>query len=184
MKATEILVTEHNAVLVALEILNKVGDAMGAGATDAPGDMEQLIDFFRGFVDQCHHGKEEDVLFPELENRGVPREGGPIGVLLAEHEIGRRCIREISTALVRLRSGDFKSAESIRTTVGEYREMLCSHIDKENNVLYPISDRLLGEDEDIRMVERFEEIERDRVGVGKHEAYHDMLHHLKEIYKV
>jgi hemerythrin-like domain-containing protein len=183
MKATEILVTEHKAVLVALEILHKIGEAIGVGNPNAPGDMEQLIDFFKVFVDRCHHGKEEDVLFPELENRGVPREGGPIGVMLAEHEIGRGCIREISKAMACLRSGDFKSVESIRTTVTEYREMLRNHIDKENNVLYPIADRLLSKDEDIKMVERFDEIERDRVGPGKHEAYHDMLHHLKEIYK-
>jgi hemerythrin-like domain-containing protein len=135
MKATEILATEHKAVLVA------------------------------------------------LENRGVPREGGPIGVMLAEHDIGRRHIREISEALAKLRGGDSKGEESIRKIVGEYREMLRSHIDKENNVLYPIADRLLGKEDDIRMVERLDEIERDRVGAGRHEAYHDMLHHMKEIYK-
>jgi hemerythrin-like domain-containing protein len=168
---------------MAIEILNKIGDAIGTGASDEPGDMEQLVDFFRVFVNGCHHGKEKDALFPELENRGVPREGGPIGVMLAEHDIGRRHIREISEALARLQIGDSKPAESIQKIIGEYRKMHRNHIDKENNVLYPIADRLLGKDEDMRMVDRFEEIEHDRVGVGKHEAYHDMLHHLKEIYR-
>ncbi|MBP1609298.1 MAG: hypothetical protein H6Q04_1533 [Acidobacteria bacterium] len=51
-------------------------------------------------------------------------------------------------------------------------------------MLYPIADRLLNKDDDVSVVERFEEIERDRVGAGRHEAYRDMLHHLKEVYKV
>ena len=42
---------------------------------------------------------------------------------------------------------------------------------KENNVLFPMADRLVPDDVAVIMVERFEAIERDRVGEGKHEAY-------------
>ena len=55
---------------------------------------------------------------------------------------------------------------------------------KENNVLFPTADRLVPDDVAAIMVERFEAIERDRVGEGKHEAYHAMLHHLKDLYGV
>jgi len=184
MKPTEVLVTEHNAVLLALELLNKIENRLAAGSADAPGDLGQLLDFFRGFVDRCHHGKEEDVLFPELERRGVPREGGPIGVMLVDHEMGRRYVREMLEALARLRGGDGSAAGDIRKSGSGYRDLLRAHIDKENNILYPMADRLLSESDAAKMIEQFEDIERDRVGAGKHEAYHDMLHHLKQVYKV
>jgi hemerythrin-like domain-containing protein len=184
MKPTEVLITEHNAVLLALEILGKIGDSLAAGTADAPEHLDQLIDFFRGFVDRCHHAKEEDVFFPELQKRGLPREGGPIGVMLAEHDAGRRHIREMADALARLRSGDGGAIRSIREDSTGYRNLLQGHIDKENNVLFPMADRLLPDDVAAKIIEQFEEIERDRVGVGKHEAYHDMLHGLKEIYRV
>jgi len=184
MKPTEVLITEHNAVLVALQILEKVGDALATGAVDSPEHLGQLIDFFKGFVDRCHHGKEEDVLFPELEKHGVPREAGPIGVMLSEHEIGRGYIRGMSGGLDRLRRGEKGAVDGIRENAAGYRELLKAHIYKENNVLFPMADRLLPSAEEAAIVERFEEIERDRVGVGKHEAYHEMLHHLKEIYRV
>ncbi len=71
MKATEDLIHEHNAVLVALKILEKVAAAIAAKSEQAPAHLEQLVDFFKGFVDKCHHGKEEDALFPELERRVV-----------------------------------------------------------------------------------------------------------------
>ena len=77
MEATQELTTEHGAVLVGLKLLDKITAAIEEKDERALEDLERLLDFFKGFVDECHHGKEEDVLFPELERRGVEREGGP-----------------------------------------------------------------------------------------------------------
>jgi hemerythrin-like domain-containing protein len=184
MKPTEELIAEHNAVLVALQILEKVEEGLAAGGADAPEHLNQLIDFFSGFVDRCHHAKEEDALFPELEKCGVKREGGPIGVMLAEHEAGRGLVREMSNGLARLRRGDQNASDGIQETAIGYRNLLSAHIHKENTVLFPMAERLLSDDIAGKVVARFEEIELNRVGPGKHEAYHDMLHRLKEIYRV
>ena len=62
MKPTQELIAEHNAVLVALQILEKVAAALGVKNAKAPEHLGQLLDFLKGFVDRCHHGKEEDVL--------------------------------------------------------------------------------------------------------------------------
>jgi hemerythrin-like domain-containing protein len=59
--------------------------------------------------------------------------------------------------------------------------LLSAHIHKENTVLFPMIDRLLPDETASMVAGRFDEIERDRVGVGKHEAYHNMLPRLKEI---
>jgi hemerythrin-like domain-containing protein len=69
MEATQELITEHGAVFVGLEILDRVAAAIREKSEEAPGQLEQLLAFFKGFVDACHHAKEEDVLFPELERR-------------------------------------------------------------------------------------------------------------------
>jgi hemerythrin-like domain-containing protein len=53
-----------------------------AGGTASREVFEPFLEFFRGFADKCHHCKEEDRLFPCMEARGIPREGGPIGVML------------------------------------------------------------------------------------------------------
>jgi len=52
-------------------------------------DVKELLEFFDQFVDKCHHTKEEDLLFPLIEKRGIPKEGGPIGVMPLEHDEGR-----------------------------------------------------------------------------------------------
>jgi hemerythrin-like domain-containing protein len=184
MKPTQELIAEHNAVLVALQLLEKVETAITAKNEQAPEHLGQLLDFLKGFVDRCHHGKEEDVLFPELERRGVMREGGPIGVMLMEHDVGRGHVRTMSDGLDRLRRGKADAVTAIRESARAYRDLLRAHIHKENNILYPMADQLVPDDVAGRMVEQFEEIERDRVGEGKHEAYHAMLHHLKDLYGV
>lgn len=184
MKATEDLIHEHNTVLVALQVLDKVAAAITAKDDTAPLHLEQLLNFFKGFVDRCHHGKEEDALFPELERRGVKRDGGPIGVMLSEHEVGRGHVRALVENLERLRGGDARAAAKIGEHANAYRDMLQAHIHKENNVLFPMADRLVPEDVAATLAEKFEEIERDRVGEGKHEAYHAMLHTLKDLYGV
>ena len=182
MKPTQELIAEHKAVLVALQILEKVEAALTAQSAQAPDHLGQLLDFLKVFVDRCHHGKEEDVLFPELERRGVPRDGGPIGVMLMEHEVGRGHVRAMSEGLDRLRRAEADALTAILGSARAYRDLLRAHIHKENNILFPMADRLVPDEVAAKIVEQFEAIERDRVGEGKHEAYHAMLHTLKDCY--
>lgn len=184
MNATQELTNEHGAVLVGLKILDKIATAITERSEQAPKDLERLLDFFKGFVDVCHHGKEEDVLFPELERRGVKREGGPIGVLLAEHELGREHVRAIAAGLERLRSGDDEAAAVISEHARAFDELLRQHIRKERDDLFPTADRLVPDDAAATLVEKYDEIERERVGEGKHEAYHAMLYELKDRYEI
>ncbi len=93
MKPIEDLKMEHEAVKITLRVLDSIcKEAEKTGELAKPEHLEQLIEFFATFVDRCHHGKEEELLFPALEEVGVSREGGPIGVMLKEHQQGRdRC---------------------------------------------------------------------------------------------
>lgn len=182
MHPTEILSTEHKAVLVALQILEKVGESLASGNKAAADHLEQLLGFFQGFVDQCHHGKEELVLFPELVRRGVPKEGGPVGVMLSEHEMGRGHVRKLQALVDAIRGGDAGAAKDVPAVVAAYRSLLEAHIQKEDNVLFPMAVRLMDGVRAEAMVKEFDRIELEHVGEGKHEAYHQMLHALKARY--
>lgn len=176
MQPTEILTNEHKAVLLALRILEEAGAALASGKAEARADLEQLLDFFRGFVDRCHHGKEEQILFPELVRRGVPQERGPIGVMLSEHEAGRDHVRRIQAAL------DAGAADQLLPVIRSYRGLLEAHIQKEDQVLFPMADRMLDAARAEELVRDFDRIELEHVGAGKHEAYHRMLHALRDRY--
>ena len=98
MFATEILRKEHDAILRMLDALDQTSLQLLGGASVQPSTLEGLLEFFQLFADRCHHGKEEDLLFPLLERRGIPRERGPIGVMLSEHDQGRDLIQKMKAA--------------------------------------------------------------------------------------
>jgi hemerythrin-like domain-containing protein len=102
-----------------------------------------VIDFSKNFTDVCHHGKEEESLFPELEKYGFPRNMGPIAVMLMEHEITRRIADKIDdSAKEYLNTG---SSAGLIANLQEYIEHVTAHLWKENNRLFVMADmRLQG----------------------------------------
>jgi len=177
------LKSEHEAVLVTLNVLQSIATTIGdTGRIDQPEDIEQLLEFFRVFVDTCHHGKEEEYLFPLLEQLGVSRNGGPIGVMLREHEQGRGQVRAMRSALQSYRGGDPSAAGEFASHAAAYIELLRRHIDKENNVLFPIAESRLSTVRRMSLEEAFEKLEQERIGAGRHEASHRLIEELGKRY--
>lgn len=172
MQATGQLKEEHKAVKQALKILDKICKKLGKGDKVDPKHLDGLLDFLRTFVDKCHHGKEEGVLFPAMERSGVPNEDGPIGMMLIEHDMGRSYIKGMAEGV------DFvKNARN-------YIALLTDHIEKEEGILYMIADMHLSAGEQTKLLKEFDKIEEEKVGKGKHEEFHRMLDRLKKEYSL
>jgi hemerythrin-like domain-containing protein len=184
MRPTEELVAEHDAVLVALRILHKLQDHVSVGAENASTHLEQLLEFFSGFLDCCHHSKEEDVLFPEIERYGSPGQSASLSALLADHQAGRARVGAMNDGLERLRRGDTQAVAAIREHGRGFRDLLTMHIAEENDQVFPIADQIIPPEAASDMAERFATVERERVGPGRHEAYHHMLQDLAGFYHI
>lgn len=157
--ATAALRHEHEVILRALSLLDRLTPALTAGAAAARAALPRLVEFFQTFADRCHHAKEEQHLFPALERRGIPRAGGPVGVMLAEHDQGRRLLREMT------REDPATAAEAANA----YAELLRAHIAKENDVLFALAEQVLPADEHRDLLRAFEAVEQEAVGAGVHE---------------
>jgi hemerythrin-like domain-containing protein len=94
--ATELLREEHHYIKGMLEFMERVAEKTSQGQPVSSEVMAKLMEFMRLFIDQCHHSKEEEILFPLLEKRGVPAAGGPPGVMLMEHDRARVFIHEMN----------------------------------------------------------------------------------------
>ena len=64
----------------------------------------------------------------------------------------------------------------------EYGRLLVAHIDKENDVLFVMAERVLSADKMAEMAKAFNKIEELEIGPNKHEEFHATLHALKDIY--
>lgn len=172
---TDVLRHEHDVVLVVVQAMEDEAASLRAG--DVHGDrIAQMVDFTRNFTDACHHAKEEHVLFPLLESK-VQGAGGPVSVMLSEHEAGRAAVRAIQTALPSLDESR-EARDSAAENLAAYAQLLRLHIRKENEILFPLAERSLGEDDKRRLAAEFERVEAEETGEGVHERYHELAHQL------
>ncbi len=178
MTATGILRHEHEAILKMLDVADEVNRRIERSAPVRAEVFARLVEFFRLFADKCHHGKEEDLLFPAMEAKGFPRQGGPISVMLAEHDQGRACVREMAAAAEGIAAGTSGSASRWVSAAGEFSSLLRAHIDKEDNVLFVMAERILTNGEQSKLAEDFERVEVEKLGPGTHERLHSAMHDL------
>lgn len=181
MKATEQLKDEHEGVLLMLRILAEVSRQLNSEGHVQNEHFDGILEFFQIFVDKCHHGKEEDLLFPALVKVGISQDG-PIAVMLFEHEMGRKYIRVIADAFERHKLKDVSAARTIAQNAQDYIALLAEHIEKENNILFAMADDRLSQKAQEVLFEEFEKIEKSRIGAGKHEEFHALMHKLDDIY--
>ncbi len=138
--------------------------------------------FFKNFADRCHHGKEEDRLFVTMNRYGFPREYGPVAVMLAEHEEGRAHVGVLAS--IGAGSGTLTGAE--RDDFCEhalaYIPMLRGHIQKEDNILYPMALQSIPPAEMDELLKSYETFERDVMGEGEHEKFHALEEELIAAY--
>lgn len=143
--------------------------------------VRQMVDFTRNFTDGDHHTKEEDLLFPLLEERSASA-GGTISVLLSEHEAARDCIRAIDTALPDVDGADPERAAAARAVIAEnlklYAFLLPLHIGKEDTVLFALTEEVLSDREQEMLGEEFQRLATSPGAAAIAERYHRMAHDL------
>ena len=182
MKPTDVLKEEHRGIELMMDILEAILQRMEKNENPDLGHLGRILEFFQVFADKCHHGKEEDLLFPSLEAAGVPREGGPVAVMLSEHEHGRAFIRGMKAGIEQMKSGNPDDSSVFRENAWNYIMLLRQHIDKEENILFRIADAHIPHERQEELLEEFEKIETEKIGPGKHEEYHRLLHEFKGLY--
>ncbi len=143
MSATKCLREEHEVILRVLGFFTKALEQAKTTGDVTHEVFDPFVSFFEGFADHCHHCKEESRLFPALEDAGMPREQGPIAVMLYEHEQGRALVRRLSSNLDAADQGDEQAKRKVLGAGLQFVSLLFSHIQKENQMLFNMADNML-----------------------------------------
>lgn len=163
------------------DLIARVARAMEAAASllrrgaDVPAPViGQVVDFTDNFAGACHHGKEEDSLFPALERAGMPSRAGPIAVMLAEHERSREIAGRISRAAGSYERDGSGGAE-LAAAMEEYAAHITEHIWKENNRLFMMADARLAPDA-ARVAAGLDSAEAERLGrAGRGRGHYERI---------
>ncbi|MBI5268026.1 MAG: hemerythrin domain-containing protein [candidate division Zixibacteria bacterium] len=183
MEPTRILSAEHRVIETVIACLERIVEETRKNGKLDKIAAEQAIDFIRNFADGCHHAKEEDRLFPAMEAKGMPRQGGPIGVMLIEHEYGRAFVRGMVEHLEKSTTGDSQAITEFSRHALGYAELLKQHIHKEDHILFPMADRFMSPDDEQVLMAQFNEAEA-HIGEGTHERLLGIAESLAKRYGV
>jgi len=152
---SELLMADH-------EQTEKVIDALETLWRDKAPDpalVDKAVRYFSEFADACHNQKEEQVLFPRLEAAGIPSQGGPLAVMLAEHERSKQLLEAFRALGTRVARGEAAAATEMVRVFLEYGALLKNHYWKENDILYPMGRRALGPQDGAAIVAGIEALE-------------------------
>ncbi|KKS91654.1 MAG: Hemerythrin HHE cation binding domain protein [Parcubacteria group bacterium GW2011_GWF2_43_11] len=138
---------EHKMILGFLDELEKTNQRIqeeGKYSGDN-GDFEKLENIAEHLVGaEPHYQREEEVLFPEIEKRGV---SCPPEVMRKEHEELRPKKKEILELCRSVSKMDFQNFKKKLKEAADFLiPMLREHIAKENDILYPLSLEVIPEE--------------------------------------
>ena len=138
--------------------------------------LDIAIDFIRMYADRTHHGKEEDILFRQLENKPLSDEDRRVmNELIEEHVFGRQTTKALDEANTRYRNGDESALADIVDKLQTLIEFYPKHIEKEDKVFFPASRTYFTDAEDQAMLTEFWEFDRKMI----HEKYISVVEKLQ-----
>jgi hemerythrin-like domain-containing protein len=171
MKPTEYLRYEHALVQVFLTVAVREAQRICITMQVNGVRFASLVDFFSNFIDRYHHAKEERFLFPLLEKQRTQKESGPIYVMIEEHQLSRQRINAMIMVLPQAQQGVPEAIRTLHDNLMDYIEIVDAHISKENNVLFPLADRLLTSEDQTTLKKAFDEVEEREMGNEIHGKY-------------
>jgi hemerythrin-like domain-containing protein len=167
---TEILEAEHRVIEQVVSAVRELNSGIEAGQKPDLNFLRKVVDFMRVYADKCHHGKEEELLFPALGNLGVPIEGCPLGALMGEHTRGRFLVTNLAEGVDLLAAGDEKGLEKIKKGLTGIVSLYPNHIWKEDFLLFPMTHKVMSPDAMKDMLQPFMDVD-ERIGIDALKKY-------------
>jgi hemerythrin-like domain-containing protein len=176
-KPTEVLEREHHYIQQVVASLLLLADELEKGEAVPAKTLADIMEFLRTFADRCHHGKEEACLFPLLEQKGVPPQGCPLGVLKKEHDAGRSLVAQLAILSDRY-TKDGSDKELLRTSLLSLAELYGGHIWKEDYLLFPMTNKILSAEEQDQLTKLFNDIDSS-IGPNVQQRFEELADNLR-----
>lgn len=173
---TELLMDDHQ---MTEKVFAAMENAFSVPGGPPPEMVNDVLEYLTGYVERCHNVKEERHLFPLLEQRGLPREDGPLAVMLYEHEQARELLARLRLCGERYAGGDRSALGELTETFRAYASVLAEHFWKENDILYPMAVRMFSAQEAASVVAGIEAVEAE-IGPETRRRYHALATRLAD----
>ena len=160
--------------------MSAVAELLDSGKQVDPSVLADLVQFLRVFVDQCHHEKEEQHLFPLLATKANVSTRRELESLVREH----RSAKQLVGQLAKVAAVYVQSPEVVRSRLVDLLQQLAelypAHIWKEDFLLFPLAQQSLSTREQQDLQEGFEDVERE-VGEDVHAGFEMLAKKLEAV---
>lgn len=150
---TQILSDEHQTILKVIDAVLKECAELENGKDLQIEFFTKTIDFIKNYADKFHHAKEEDILFKAMLENIENLHCNPIPVMLHEHDEGREFVKGMEEGMTE------NNKEKIIENARGYGMLLRDHIYKEDNVLYPMAEEALSDEQKEFVNQNYKEVE-------------------------
>lgn len=175
MQARGPLMIEHRLIERMLALIEGALKRIESEGKIDPNFVDTAVDFIRVYADRTHHGKEEDILFRDLDKKDLsPEDRRIMNELIEEHVFGRKTTKALVDANKRYRSGEVSALADVATKLRTLVNFYPRHIEKEDKVFFPASRAYFTDAEDESMLAEFREFDRKMI----HEKYKSMVESL------
>lgn len=170
---------EHQLILSTIELMERyaASDLEAQDRSVLFEKFQDFINFIQNFADKFHHAKEEDVLFKYMESGGALTHCNPLPQMLFEHEQGREYVQNMKSAL---------AADDLNALVRSsqnYGMLLKEHIFKEENILYPMAENGISDEDKKLMRAEYETVEEKLDAPSIWNKYEATVENLKDYLK-
>ncbi|MDX1595670.1 MAG: hemerythrin domain-containing protein [Nitrosopumilaceae archaeon] len=171
--STASLRRDHDLIEKVIKSMETTIELLRSGKKIPESILLPVIDFTKNFTDVCHHNKEENSLFPALEKSGMPKNMGPIAMMLVDHERSREIAKRMeSSTKYYLESG---KSENLISDMSQYVQHITEHLWKENNRLFMMAEARLQYVSD-KVDKELNEIEQKKLNeIGNDRAFYENL---------
>ncbi|MFW5856967.1 MAG: hemerythrin domain-containing protein [Planctomycetota bacterium] len=176
MQARGMLMIEHRLIERMIAQIRDALERIGAGERIDPAFVDTAVDFIRVYADRTHHGKEEDILFRDLEGRSLSDEDDRLmRELIDEHAFGRMTTKALVEANDRYRNGEDGALVHVADHLKALVDFYPKHIEKEDKTFFPASREYISDAEDAEMIQAFQDFDRKMI----HERYEAIIERLE-----
>jgi hemerythrin-like domain-containing protein len=175
------LIQNHEVIKTMLRALEAMGTKMAQGEMVPAADLESGIAFFEEYADKYHIRKEEEYLFPMMQESGDERMAALSQELEKEHDEVRKHVESMKGIVQQGEEGTPELAQALIPHVKEVKDMLKEHYDKEENTLFPTAEKILSEDQMKKMEEGAGKIEKE-IGADRYKELEEMPSKMEEKY--
>lgn len=158
------LMIEHRLIEKMIAVIKKETEKCRLEGKIDPAFIDLAVDFIRTYADRCHHGKEEHILFRDLDKKPLSADLKRImEELIEEHKQGRKTVARLVEAKTKYENGDAGALTTILDCMGFMTDFYPKHIEKEDRRFFlPCMEYFSMEEKDTMLREE-QEFDKDLI---------------------